>query len=171
MRGIVLVDGGFIERSNDSTWEKAAEDMRPPDIDGTPVERFLSFMKAWPQLKDILTPQIEEMVLANFEVRDGKIYRPLSIPNHMKIARAIYDQKPSELFPKVAAPVLIIPAMREGGSETERRWQDYREQGLAALRAARPDIQVRPMMDSIHDVPLQHPEELAELIAEFAGGL
>ncbi len=42
---------------------------------------------------------------------------------------------------------------------------------MAALRAARPDIQVRPMMDSIHDVPLQHPEELAELIAEFAGGL
>ncbi len=28
-----------------------------------------------------LVRRMEEMVLANFEVRDGKIYRPLSIPN------------------------------------------------------------------------------------------
>jgi pimeloyl-ACP methyl ester carboxylesterase len=167
-RGIVLVDGGFIERSKDSTWEKAAEDMRPPDIDGTPVERFVGFIKAWPQLKDIYTPQIEQMVLSNFDIRDGRIYRPLSIPNHMKIARAIYDHRPSELLPKIALPVLIVPAMRESGSETERRWQEYREQGLAAIRAVRPDIRVRPMLDSIHDVPVQRPEELAEVIAEFA---
>jgi pimeloyl-ACP methyl ester carboxylesterase len=170
-RGIVLVDGGFIERSRDSTWEKAEADMRPPEIDGTPIERFRSFIRNWPNLKDIYSPQIEQMVLSNFDVRDDKIYRPLSIPNHMKIARAIYDQKPSELLPKVALPVLIVPALREPGSETERRWQEYREQGLAAIRAVRPDIRVRPMLDSIHDVPVQRPAELAEVIKEFAGEL
>ncbi len=170
-RGIVLVDGGFIERSGDSTWEQAEADMRPPDIDGTPVERFLGFMRNWPNLKDIYSPQVEQVVLANFEVRDGKIYRPLSIPNHMKIARAIYDQKPSELLPRVALPVLIVPAMREPASEAEQRWQEYREQGLAAIRRVRPDIRVQPMLDSIHDVPVQRPTELAEIIAEFAGQL
>jgi pimeloyl-ACP methyl ester carboxylesterase len=167
-RGIVLVDGGFIERSRDSTWEQAEADMRPPEIDGTPVERFVGFMKAWPQLKDIFSPQIEAMIVSNFDIRDGKVYRKLSIPNHMKIARAIYDHKPSELLPKIALPVLIIPAMREPASETERRWQEYREQGLAAIRSVRPDIRVRPMLDSIHDVPVQRPEELAEVIADFA---
>jgi pimeloyl-ACP methyl ester carboxylesterase len=166
-RGIVLVDGGFIERSGDSTWEQAEADMRPPDIDGTPVERFLGFMRNWPNLKGIYSQQIEQMVLSNFDVRDGKIYRPLSIPNHMKIARAIYEQKPSELLPRVALPVLIVPAMREPGGEAERRWQEYREQGLAAIRRVRPDIRVQPMLDSIHDVPVQRPAELAEVIAGF----
>jgi hypothetical protein len=28
-----------------------------------------------------------------------------------------------------------------------------------------------PMLDSIHDVPVQRPAELAEVIAEFAGEL
>jgi pimeloyl-ACP methyl ester carboxylesterase len=170
-RGIVLVDGGFIERSGDSTWEQAEADMRPPDIDGTPVERFLGFVRNWPNLKDIYSPQIEQMVLANFDVRDGKIYRPLSIPNHMKIARAIYEQKPSELLRRVALPVLIVPAIREAAGEAERRWQEYREQGLAAIRRVRPDIRVQPMLDSIHDVPVQRPAELARVIAEFAGEL
>ena len=167
-RGIVLVDGGFIERSGDSTWEQAEADMRPPDIDGTPVESFLGFVRDWPNLKDIYSPQIEQMVLSNFDVRDGKIYRPLSIPNHMKIARAIYDQKPSELLRRVVLPVLIVPAMREPGNEAERRWQEYREQGLAAIRRVRPDISVQPMLDSIHDVPVQRPAELAQVIAAFA---
>lgn len=168
VRGIVLVDGGFIERSKDATWEQAEKEMRPPDIDGTPVERFLSYVRNFPGAKTVDPAKFEQMVLSNFLVRDGKVYRPLAIPNHMKIARAIFDQRPSELLPEVKVPVLIVPAVREGESEQEKRWQEYRELGLAAIHEVRPDIRVVRMEDTVHDVPVQRPKELAAVIAEFA---
>lgn len=167
VRGIVLVDGGFIERSKDAKWEQAEKEMRPPEIDGTPVERFLLYVRNFPGAKTVDPAKFEQMVLGNFLVRDGKVYRPLAIPNHMKIARAIFDQRPSELLPNVKASVLIVPAVREGESEQEKRWQEYREHGLAAIEAVRPDIRVVRMEDTIHDVPVQRPKELAEVIAEF----
>jgi pimeloyl-ACP methyl ester carboxylesterase len=113
----------------------------------------------------------QHMVLSNFLVRDDKVYRPLAIPNHMKIARAIFDQRPSEMLPNVSIPVLIIPAIREGESEQERRWQEHRERGLAAISEARPDVRIARMEDTIHDVPVQRPAELARLIDEFAAAL
>lgn len=171
VRGLVLVDGGFLERSRDVTWEQAEREMRPPDIDGAPVERFLQMMRNWPHIKDLWSDDLGQMILYNFEVRDGKIYRRLSIPNHMKIARAIYEQRPSELLRSVKCPILIVPALREAASEDERRWQEYRRRGLAAIRSALPTVSIREMHDTIHDVPIQRPRELAELIAEFAGGL
>ena len=93
-------------------------------------------MRNWPHLKERLVGRTCEMVLYNFEVRDGKIYRRLSIPNHMKIARAIFDQRASELLPQVKCQVLIVPAFREPASEEERRWQEYRERGIAAIQEA-----------------------------------
>jgi pimeloyl-ACP methyl ester carboxylesterase len=149
-------------------WEQAEREMRPPDIDGTPVERFVQFMRNWPHLKDIFSDQLRDMILYNFDVRDDKIYRRLSIRNHMKIARAIFNQRPSELLPRIECPVLIIPAIRETTSEDERRWQEYRKRGIAAIKKARPNVEVQPMMDTIHDVPVQRPRELASAIAGFA---
>ena len=170
-RGLVLVDGGFIERSKDVSWEQAEKEMLPPDIDGTPVERFKEFMRNWPNVKDMWSDELGEMILYNFDVRDEKIYRRLSIPNHMKIARAIFEQRASELLPQVKCPVLIIPAVREPQNEQEERWQAYRRQGIEAIQLARPNVEVHPMLDSIHDVPIQRPRELADVIAEFAGRL
>ena len=111
------------------------------------------------------------MILSNFILRDGKVYRPLTIPNHMKIARAIFDQRPSELLPGVKVSALIVPAIREPQNEQEKRWQEYREKGLAAIREVRPDIRVVRMEDTVHDVPVQRPKELAEVIADFAAEL
>jgi pimeloyl-ACP methyl ester carboxylesterase len=171
VRGIVLVDGGFIERSKDAKWEQAEKEMRPPEIDGTPVERFLSYARNFAGAANVDPEQFEHMVLANFIVRDDKVYRPLAIPNHMKIARAIFDQRPSELLRETKVPVLIVPAIREPQNEQEKRWQEYRELGLAAIQEVRPDIRVVRMEDTIHDVPVQRPKELAQLIAEFASSL
>lgn len=170
-RGLVLVDGGFIERSKDATWEQAEREMRPPDIDGAPVDRFVQMMRNWPHLKEHWSDELRDMVLYNFDVRDGRIYRRLSIPNHMKIARAIFEQRPSELLPRAKCPVLIVPAFRDASSEDERRWQEYRRRGIAAITAALPSAEVHEMQDTIHDVPIQRPRELAEVIADFAGGL
>jgi pimeloyl-ACP methyl ester carboxylesterase len=169
--GLVLVDGGFLERPREVTWDQAEKEMRPPDIDGIPVERFIEYTKNFAGAQSVEPKLFQHMVLSNFIVRDEKVYRPLAIPNHMKIARAIFDQRPSELLPNVETPVMIVPAIREASSDTEQKWQEYRERGLAAIARVRPDIKIQRMQDTIHDVPVQRPEDLARLIADFVSEL
>jgi pimeloyl-ACP methyl ester carboxylesterase len=171
VRAIVLVDGGFYSRGPEETWEKREKEMRPPDIDGTPVERFVGFLKNFPAAQAVQPEQFEHMVLSNFIIRDGKVYRPLPIPNHMKIGRAIFDQQPAQLLENIGVPVMIIPAVRESSNEMEQRWQQHRERGVAAIQAAHPKVAVHWMQDSVHDVPVQRPRELADVIMEFASAL
>ncbi|MEX0683490.1 MAG: alpha/beta hydrolase, partial [Dehalococcoidia bacterium] len=133
-RAVVLIDGGVIELSSRGTWEDAEARMRPPDIDGTPVETFLGFMRRWPNLQDMWKEDLPDMVLSNFEVRDDKVYRRLAIPNHMKIARAIFDLKPSELLPEIACPLMIISCHQEPKTELEQSWLDVRLEGIEAAR-------------------------------------
>jgi pimeloyl-ACP methyl ester carboxylesterase len=172
VRGLVLVDGGFIERPPGTPWEEAEREMRPPDIDGLPATTFVGFMRKWPQLEDIWTEEIGEMVLSNFEVRaDGTIARRLTIDNHMKIARALFEQRPTDLFTELGVPALLVPAVRDAEDEAAQRWQDYRERGIARIRQANPAVAVAWLHDTIHDVPVHRPRELAGLIADFTAGI
>lgn len=171
VRGVVLVDGGFIDIGSHLTWEEAERRMRPPDIDGAPESRFRAFMRQWPGLKDSWTPQVEEIVMANFDVRDGRVYRRLSVADHMKIAHAIWALRLGELLPRVRCPALAISAEREPHSEEDAAWLRFRETGLARFQQALPHAHVVRLPDTVHDVPLQRPLELAGLIADFAGSL
>lgn len=166
-RAVVLIDGGVIELSSRGTWEDAEARMRPPDIDGTPVETFLGFMKRWPNLQDMWKEDLPDMVLSYFEARDDKVYRRLSIPNHMKIARAIFDLKPSELLPEIACPLMIISCHQEPKNELEQSWLDVRLEGIEAARRLVPGARILIMEDTIHDVPIQRPAELAAAISDF----
>ena len=169
VRSLVLVDGGVIDISEHSTWEQAEPRMRPPEIDGTPVETIVGFMRNWPHLKDIWSDELREMVLANFEVReDGTIARPLSIENHMKIAHAIFDQQPAHLLEKLTCPLLVISCQQDPTNDEARQWQKLRKDGLKTLDSAAPDARVVVMKDTIHDVPIQRPQELAKQISDFA---
>jgi len=169
VRSIVLVDGGVVDLSQHGTWEQAEPRMRPPEIDGTPVETFVGFMRRWPQLKDIWSDQLRDMVLANFDVReDGTIARRLTIENHMKIARAIFDLRPADLLADLACPLLVISCQQEPTNDEARRWQKFREDGIETLGRVAPDARVVVMKDTIHDVPIQRPEELAKQISDFA---
>ncbi|HEY5626291.1 MAG TPA: alpha/beta hydrolase [Dehalococcoidia bacterium] len=170
VRSTVLVDGGVIDLSQHGTWEEAEPRMRPPEIDGTPVETFVGFMRRWPQLRNIWSDQLRDMVLANFDIReDGTIARRLTIENHMKIARAIFDQRPADLLKDLASPLMVISCQQEPTNEEARRWQKLREDGIEALGRVAPEARVVVMKDTIHDVPIQRPEELAKQISDFAG--
>ena len=165
---IALIDGGFAERSSSQTWEQAETMMRPPEIDGTQVDRFVGFMKKWPDIAPIWSEQLQEMVLSNLEVRDGKVYRRLPIPDHMKIAREIWDQKPSELYPRIKSPVLMVPAMQHSDDPRRESWTQAKLHGIETAKKLLPDVRVVPMEDTIHDVPIQRPKELAQALIDFA---
>ena len=168
VRALVLIDGGFLETSAWLTWEQAEKVMRPPAIDGMPLEAFLKGARSWPDLRDLWSPQLEEMFLSNFEVRDGKVYRRLPVEQHMMIVRAIWEQRPSQLWEHVRCPVLMLPAVREEGDPQRAQWTRAKLEAIELARGKLQHSRLVEMRDSIHDVPVQRPRELAEVITEFA---
>ena len=170
-RGIVMVDGGFMDLSQHLDWEQAEKQMRPPEFDGAPLEGFVRAMKSWPNISDLWSEELADMVLSNLVIRDEKVYRRLSIPNHMKIAKAIYDLSTSEMLASLAVPGLAISCERQTQGQLESAWMESRRAGLERLRETAPNVRVVVMEDTIHDVPIQRPKELAALITEFASHL
>lgn len=170
---IVLSDGGFLEISamDGMTWERAEVVMRPPEMDGTPLDKFISGARNWPDLAPLWSEQLQEMVLSNFEIREAKVYRRLPVPDHMKIVRAIWEQRPSEMWDRVRCPVLMMPAIKRQDDPQRDMWTRTKLQAIETARKILPDAQVVVMEDTIHDIPLQRPAELAEAIIAFAGAL
>lgn len=174
VRGIALVDGGFLEISaiDGMTWEQTERLMAPPPLDGVRLDAFLASARSWPELGDLWNDEIKEIVLANFEITPERTIRPrLNRENHMKILRALWEQKPSELWERVSCPVLMIPAARERGDPRQQTWAESKRRAIETALARAPAATVSVMDDTIHDVPLHRPRELAEVLSAFAASV
>ena len=170
VRGLCFVDGGTIEISGRPDWtlEDARREMAPPLWTGVTLEAFRERLRnRW--LKSD-RPEVEQIVLANFDVNeDGTIASRLSRDNHLKIIDALWDHRPSELYPKVDCPVLLMPARQKGDTSPQaRRWR--REEAIARAESRLPTAKTVWMEDSIHDVPLQRPQLVASTIADHIMG-
>ena len=164
-RALVLVDGGFIELSRRMTWPAAEERLRPPNTD-MPAERFRERMRE--RLGARWSPVWEAAVLGNFWIDgEGILRRNLSVENHMRILRHLYEHRPSTLFGRVAGPIVAVIAQppAQAGAPPDRE-----EAVRAMLAEAAPlcDLRVVWLPDTLHDVPLDRPDALADLIAETA---
>ena len=165
---MVLVDGGFLEISArpGATWEQAERQMAPPDMTHLRAEELIEMAKKW-ELGTQWSEEIEAAILANFEVLpNGKIRARLSRANHMQVVRALWDQKVSELAPNVVCPVLFIAAER-AGSEGSERWMEMKRAGIERAEGLLRQVEVVWMKDTIHDIPLHKPRELAQLLEDF----
>jgi pimeloyl-ACP methyl ester carboxylesterase len=168
-RALALVDGGFIELSRRMTWDEAQVRLRPPDL-VMPEADFRARMRE--RLGERWSPEWEAATMGNFWIDErGYIQRNLSIDNHMKILRELFGHRPTELFARVGCPVLMVPAdpPAEAQSDPARR-MDRKEVIAAAERALGGPLRARTvwMRDTVHDVPLHRPDELAALLAELA---
>ena len=172
---LVLVDGGFIEMQPDVTWEEAERRLAPPDRPPITWDEFVEFARinrpetGW-------GAEVQEAVRHNFEeLPDGRIRVRLSRARHMRILRALYEQRPSRLLPLVRCPVLILPARRPSDDPEERDLAERRTalvtRAEAILRRAGTPVEVAWFEDTIHDVPIQRPDELVERIQRFIEGL
>ena len=165
--GAVLVDGGIFDMSSRMTWEEAEVQMAPPDLTRLTAERFIERARSW---GNALTwdEATTGAVMGNFHTaHDGTIRPHLSRENHMKILRALYDQRPQELFARVTCPVLIAPA----GAVASAGFLDRKREAVDRAVSSLPRATARWFDDSVHDIPLHRPRELAEAIGEFAESL
>lgn len=167
--GIVLVDGGTNELSAvpGMTWEKAEQMLRPPDLDGMSREDFLARLKGW--TGEFYRPELDDIVLAGFVIQaDDTLRRKLPIPKHMQIARAIYEQKTSELFARVRCPILLCPAVAPlPHDERTEQFMARKREGVARAEQANPRVRTHWFENTVHDIPLHRPAELAQVIGDF----
>ena len=164
-RGLCFVDGGAIEISGRPDWtlDDAKREMAPPLWTGVTIEAFRSRLRSRSIAMD--NPLIEEIVLANFNVQeDGTIASRLSRENHLRIIEALWDHRPSELYPNVRCPVLLMPARQKGNDSPQAR-RFRREESIARAESLLTRGKTVWMEDSIHDVPIQRPELVASTIA------
>ena len=111
--GIALIDGGLIQISTlpGNSLEKALVQMAPPVFDNlseTALRRKLS-SRTWPHRDQTsLGASLEDIIIANFTIKqDDTITARLSLENHLKIIKALWDHHPMELLPTIDCPVPV----------------------------------------------------------------
>ena len=170
LQGIVFVDGGTIDASaRYNTLDDALVQMAPPDFRGVTPTQFMERVRSggqWATLIGQHGKSAEDIILGNFEtLEDGTLRAKLSRDNHLRIIRALWDHHPRELYPRVSCPVLMMPArQRENPDAYERTLA--RSESIAAAERLLPRSKTVWLEDSIHDVPVQRPELVADTIRE-----
>jgi pimeloyl-ACP methyl ester carboxylesterase len=170
LQGIVFVDGGTIDASaRYDRLEDALVQMAPPEFRGVTPAQFLERVRSggqWATLIEQHGPPAEEIILGNFEtLDDGTIRAKLSRDNHLRIIEALWDHHPRELYPNAACPVLMMPSRQRHNPDAYERTL-ARSESIAAAERLLPNSKTVWLDDSIHDVPVQRPELVAETIRE-----
>ncbi len=153
MAAVALIDGGWLDLSTTfDSWEECAAALRPPDVDGLRANEMRSYLTRhhpdW-------SPAAIEATVANLrEGPDGTMRRRLSIPNHMRILRSMWDDPPWRDLAEITAPVLLMPALPTQDSDAKRAVVVK-----AASTLARPRI--REYVGGDHDLHAQHPADVA----------
>lgn len=162
--GLVLVDGGTSSPGERMNWEETLARLTPPEIDGM----------RWEDLRQRMTnnngayrdPRAEAVGRSLFHIdSEGRITRRLKIPNHLRILRSLWEQRPAELLPRVQCPVLLLPARQ---SSDHPEWQSNKKSAIERALEIQPRSSVRWFEDTVHDIPLHRPDELAKELLTFA---
>lgn len=165
---IVLVDGGTNQLSARSGWtrEQAMTALAPPRFAGTPRGVFLARIQSG-ALAQQWTPELEDIMLHIVQLRDDDTVAPrLDFDNHLKIVSAMWDQPTFDLYKQVCCPILVIVAEQEATNEQQQTMQQARNEGLARISSLNTNVTIIRMPNTIHDIPLQRPQQLFEVITE-----
>jgi len=160
-QSLIFVDGGFLNLQQRGAWERVSLELRPPDLNGTPRSQIATWIR---QIHPSWSETGIEATLANFEtLPDGTIRPWLTLVRHMQILRAMYEQDPRLLYPRIREPVLICAA-DDGSEKTVRK----RQQVQAAIEGLK-QVEVVWFQQAAHDIHVDQPAALASTILNFGG--
>lgn len=164
-RGLAFIDGGTIDMQADpeATWEVVRERLKPPDLNGLPLEQMRSYIQsAHPEWDEWAI----EAILANFELLPRGTIRPwLTLDHHLKILQALWAQRPPQLYPHIAEPALI--ALADDGNEL---WVSRKKRQAEAAAAGLQNASIHWFHHTPHDIHVDKPEALAQLILDHDAG-
>lgn len=155
VRGLVCVDGGWIDLSRLVSWSECEAALAPPKLAGVAASAIETMLRErhpdWPEAGI-------RGALACFEVReDGTVAPWLTYERHLRILRSLWEQRVDDLFPKVKAPVLLVPCDDGSG------WVEHKRHEVAAAEEGLAVVQTH-WFDADHDVQAQRPVELAAVV-------
>jgi len=158
VRGVVAVDGGFLElQEHFPQWEECSVKLRPPNLLGTPVSRMRGYMEGahpdWPKTGI-------DGSMANFEqLPDGTIRPWLTLDRHLMVLRGLWEHKPTLIYKDITVPVMFVPAEGPGGVFSETKRQAV-ERALHSV----PKVRVEWFSPADHDLHAQHPVRFAQVV-------
>ena len=170
--GVVLVDGGLMDMQArpDATWEDTAARLAPPDLSHLRLDDLVRHMRQGP------LGGLDESFRRSFfrslmeEQPDGTVRPRLTREHHMAILHAMWEQRLEPILGQVACPVLAIMAEAEKPADDADPFQAAKRRTLAQA-ITRPNVHILTLPDTIRDIPLHRPAELARLIGEWLPAL
>jgi pimeloyl-ACP methyl ester carboxylesterase len=162
LAGLALVDGALqaVTEWAGTTRDEVRRRMAPPRF-AVPLADWLARAGRFDPSGEGGPGWIRDHLRAGVEVDDRGVARSrFRFDNHMQVVDALYDQRPETLYPLVGCPVLLCVA----GDEAAGAKRPGVERALALF----PSATVTWFEDTMHDIPLQRPSELAAELARFA---
>ena len=160
--GLGFIDGGFLDLQSrpEATWEKIAVELKPPNFKGMPRTQLKSRIVAGhPDWTDAGV----EATLGNFETQPDDTIMPwLALEHHTKILRAMWEQRPAQLYPKVTAPTLICVAASSNAPD----WTSRKAKQVAVAQAGLPCCDIHWFDETDHDIHVHRPSALAQLFLD-----
>ena len=167
LAGLALVDGALLGVAEwaGPTLDEARRRLAPPRF-AVPLTDWLARAGRFDAGGSGGQPWVRDYLRAGVDVDDQGVARSrFQFDNHMQVVDALYGQRPPELYPLVACPVLLCPAADPADDATHaqaKRGAAVRASGLL------PSATLTWFEDTMHDIPLQRPAELAAELARFA---
>jgi pimeloyl-ACP methyl ester carboxylesterase len=164
IESLCLVDGGIINFNSHLSWLEAEKFLSPPDNYGVTKENLIAQFPDW--LGTSWKPSMEPILLSIFEEQVNGTYKPrLGKKQHMEIVRALWEEKPFELYSKIACPTTVLMAIPSLPHEDyTKKLLAYRKEGLEQASKTIGQVKTVVLEDTIHDIPLQRPELLVKEI-------
>jgi pimeloyl-ACP methyl ester carboxylesterase len=168
--GLALVDGGLLGVTEwaGTTREEVRRTMAPPRF-AVPLSDWLARAKRFDAGGSGGRPWVRDHLRNGVEVDDRGVARSrFRFENHLQVIDAMYDQWPPDLYPLVDCPVLLCPA---GDPGPPGATAGAKQRAVARALSLLPSASVTWFEDTMHDIPLQRPAELAAELARFAATL
>jgi pimeloyl-ACP methyl ester carboxylesterase len=165
--GLALVDGGLLAVAEwaGATRDEARRRMAPPRF-AVPLTDWLAMAGRFDPGGSGGQPWVRDYLRAGVVVDEQGVARSrFRFDNHLQVVDALYDQRPEALFPLVGCPALLCPA---GGPATPGEVAGSKQGAVARALDLLPSATVSWFEDTMHDIPLQRPAELAAELARFA---
>ncbi|HEY70869.1 MAG TPA: alpha/beta hydrolase [Anaerolineae bacterium] len=170
--GIVLIDGGMaqLDAFPGASWEGVQQVLTPPKHEGASVENFLAYLGS-EERKWRPDEQAIEAILANYEITEDKTLKAhLPSERYTQAIESLWKFQTYACFDQLRCPVLMLPVTPINPPNFEERIHlELKKDAIQRARATIQDLHVSWLEDTVHDVLLHKPHEIAQEIIAFAG--
>lgn len=173
---LVLVDCPLVEPRHwpDMTRERFIQEREiSPEI-FTSRASYIAALRE--EMNDFWSPEVETILLSQVtELPDGHLEECLRPEHEQEIRKELWEDRALSYYGKITSPVLLIPAAAEPqpGSELPEHLESAAEfataKGYMARLVARAITRcsVQWMPDTLHNIQIQRPQQLAQAITLF----